>query len=119
VAFFVYAGQKPLSKVSAVILLADAVEAAARSLNEPTPGRIRGVVNKILEARVKDGQLDESPITFEDLAKIRDSFIPVLTALFHGRVHYPGVFAEEPRAARPADDRVQPREGARLKIDNS
>jgi putative nucleotidyltransferase with HDIG domain len=115
---FRYPGPKPRSKETAVLMLADAVEAAARSLNEPTPGRIRGVVNKILEARVKDGQLDESPITFEELAKIRDSFIPILTALFHARVHYPGVFAEEPRV-RPADDRGQPREGSRLKIDNS
>jgi hypothetical protein len=67
---------------------------------------------------VKDGQLDESPITFEDLAKVRDSFIPILTALFHARVHYPGVFAEEPRV-RPADNRGQAREGSRLKVDNS
>ena len=115
---FRYPGPKPRSKETAVLMLADAVEAAARSLNEPTPGRIRGVVNRILDARVKDGQLDESPITFEELAKIRDSFIPILTALFHARVHYPGVFAEEPRV-RPADDRGQPREGSRLKIDNS
>lgn len=116
---FRYPGPKPQSKETAVLMLADAVEAAARSLNEPTPGRIRGVVNRILEARVKDGQLDESPITFEDLARIRDSFIPILTALFHARVHYPGVFAEEPRIVRPADDRGQSREGSRLKIDNS
>ncbi len=116
---FRYPGPKPHSKETAVLMLADAVEAAARSLNEPTPGRIRGVVNRILEARVKDGQLDESPITFEDLAKVRDSFIPILTALFHARVHYPGVFAEEPRIVRPTDDRGQAREGSRLKIDNS
>lgn len=116
---FRYPGPKPQSRETAVLMLADAVEAAARSLNEPTPGRIRGVVNRILEARVKDGQLDESPITFEDLAKIRDSFIPILTALFHARVHYPGVFAEEPRIVRPADDGGQSRERSRLKIDNS
>ena len=115
---FRYPGPKPRSKETAVLMLADAVEAAARSLNEPTPGRIRGVVNRILDARVKDGQLDESPITFEELAKIRDSFIPILTALFHARVHYPGVFAEEPRV-RPADDRGHSREGSRLKVDSS
>jgi putative nucleotidyltransferase with HDIG domain len=115
---FRYPGPKPRSKETAVLMLADAVEAAARSLSEPTPGRIRGVVNRILDARVKDGQLDESPITFEELAKIRDSFIPILTALFHSRVHYPGVYAEEPRP-RPADERGAAREGARLKIDNS
>jgi hypothetical protein len=96
---FRYPGPKPRSKETAVLMLADAVEATARSLNEPTPSRIRGVVTRILDARVKDGQLDESPITFEDLAKVRESFIPILTALFHPRVRYPGSPAEEPRRA--------------------
>jgi membrane-associated HD superfamily phosphohydrolase len=96
-------------------MLADAVEAAARSLTEPTPSRIRGVVTRILDARVKDGQLDESPITFEDLAKIRESFIPILTALFHARVHYPG----SPANRRPQDVSVVHPEKSRLKIDHS
>ena len=74
---FRYPGPKPASKETAVLMLADAVEAAARSLTEPTPSRIRGVVTRILDARLEDGQLDESPITFEDLAKIRESFIPL------------------------------------------
>jgi membrane-associated HD superfamily phosphohydrolase len=99
-------------------MLADAVEAAARSLTEPTPSRIRGVVTRILDARVKDGQLDESPITFEDLAKIRESFIPILTALFHARVHYPGSPANEERR-RPQDVSVVHPEKSRLKIDHS
>ncbi|HXF58819.1 MAG TPA: HDIG domain-containing protein, partial [Candidatus Saccharimonadales bacterium] len=129
---FRYPGPKPRSKESAVLMLADAVEAAARSLTEPTPSRIRGVVTRILDARVEDGQLDESPITFEDLAKVRESFIPILTALFHARVHYPGApTAEEKRRAadeergRPArggrapDQRRQHGEKSRLKIDHS
>ena len=114
---FRYPGPKPRSKETGVLMLADAVEAAARSLSDPTPSRIRGVVSRILEARLKDGQLDECPITFEDLAKVREAFLPILMALFHARVHYPGVLAdEEPRSAdkhRPA------REGSRLKIDHS
>jgi cyclic-di-AMP phosphodiesterase PgpH len=101
---FRYPGPKPRSKETAVLMLADAVEAAARSLTEPTPSRIRGVVTRILDARVEDGQLDESPITFEDLAKIRESFIPILTALFHARVHYPGAPLSEDRR-RPVEDR--------------
>ncbi len=115
---FRYPGPKPRSKETAVLMLADAVEAAARSLTEPTPSRIRGVVTRILDARVEDGQLDESPITFEDLAKIRESFIPILTALFHARVHYPGAPASEERR-RPADDRRVYGEKSRLKIDHS
>jgi len=98
-------------------MLADAVEAAARSLSEPTPSRIRGVVTRILDARVEDGQLDESPITFEDLAKVRESFIPILTALFHARVDYPGTPASE-RGRRPDTRRVLG-DKSRLKIEHS
>jgi putative nucleotidyltransferase with HDIG domain len=114
---FRYPGPKPKSKETAVLMLADAVEAAARSLTEPTPSRIRGIVTRILDARVKDGQLDESPVTFEDLAKTRESFIPILTALFHARVDYPGAPASE-RPSRP-DQRRQHGEKSRLKIDHS
>jgi putative nucleotidyltransferase with HDIG domain len=113
---FRYPGPKPRSKETAVLMLADAVEAAARSLSEPTPSRIRGVVTRILDARVKDGQLDESPLTFEDLAKVRESFIPILTALFHARVDYPGALAERPGRA---DHRRVHGEKSRLKIDHS
>ncbi len=120
---FRYPGPKPSSKETAVLMLADAVEAAARSLAEPTPSRIRGVVTRILDARVEDGQLDESPITFEDLAKARESFIPILTALFHARVHYPGAsITEEKRRGpepRARDERRLAGEKSRLKIDNS
>jgi putative nucleotidyltransferase with HDIG domain len=115
---FRYPGPKPRSKETAVLMLADAVEAAARSLTEPTPSRIRGVVTRILDARVKDGQLDESPITFEDLAEIRESFIPILTALFHARVHYPGSPANEDRR-RSAHVGIVHGEKSRLKIDHS
>jgi len=128
---FRYPGPKPRSKETAVLMLADAVEAAARSLTEPTPSRIRGVVTRILDARVEDGQLDESPITFEDLAKIRESFIPILTALFHARVHYPGAPVSEDKRRLPDEDRGRARRGraaderrvhgekSRLKIDHS
>jgi hypothetical protein len=66
---------------------------------------------------VEDGQLDESPITFEDLAKVRESFIPILTALFHARVDYPGTPASE-RGRRPDTRRVLG-DKSRLKIDHS
>src|SRR5207249_183211 len=80
---------------------------------------------------VEERQLDESPITFEGLAKIRESFVPILTALFHARVHYPGApLAEEqrrrsaeeggrPRRGRAQDERRASGESSRLKIDHS
>ena len=114
---FRYPGPKPRSKETAVLMLADAVEAAARSLSDPTPSRIRGVVTRLVDARVEDGQLDECPITFEDLAKIRESFFPILTALFHARVDYPGSPASEP--SRRPDRSPRHVEKSRLKIDHS
>jgi hypothetical protein len=70
-------------------MLADGVEGASRALADPTPSRIRGLVTRIINERVQDGQLDECGLTLQELAKVRDAFIPVLTAIFHVRVPYP------------------------------
>jgi putative nucleotidyltransferase with HDIG domain len=84
-----YPGPKPRSKETAILMLADGVEGASRALAEPTPSRIRGLVQRIIEERVRDGQLDECNLTIAELARIRESFIPVLTAIFHVRAPYP------------------------------
>ena len=84
-----YPGPRPRSKETAILMLADGVEGASRALAEPTPSRIRGLVQRIIEERMRDGQLDEANITIQDLARIRESFIPVLTAIFHVRAPYP------------------------------
>jgi hypothetical protein len=70
-----------------------------------------------LDAPVDDGHLDDTPITFQDLARIRESFFPILTALFHARVDYPGSPASEP--SRRPDLRRGAGEKSRLKIDHS
>lgn len=98
-----YPGPKPRSKETAILMLADGVEAASRSLAEPTPSRIRSVVKRIIDARVNEGQLDECNLTIEELAKVRESFVRVLTGIFHGRVQYPqAVSLDEPAPPRPA-----------------
>jgi putative nucleotidyltransferase with HDIG domain len=84
-----YPGPRPRSKETAILMLADGVEGASRALAEPTPSRIRGLVQRIIEERVRDGQLDECNITIQELARIREAFIPVLTAIFHVRAPYP------------------------------
>ena len=84
-----YPGPKPSSKEAAIILLADSVEAASRSLSSPTPSRIHGIVKRIIENRATEGELDECGLTLAELAKIRGSFIPILTSIFHGRPSYP------------------------------
>ena len=86
---FCYPGPKPHSKENALIMLADSVEAASRSLSDPTTSRLRGLVNNIIDAKIADSQLDNCDLTFIDLAKIKESFIPVLTGMFHTRIEYP------------------------------
>ncbi len=99
---FSYPGPRPRSGETAILMLADGVEGASRALAEPTPSRIRGLVTRILEERVQHGQLDDCGLTLQDLARIREAFIPVLTAIFHVRAPYP----DDPRkkAARPDAD---------------
>ena len=71
-------------------MLADAVEAATQMLTDPTPARIRGVVQKIINAIFVDGQLDECDLTLRDLHIIANSFVRILTGFFHHRIEYPG-----------------------------
>ncbi|HTR98045.1 MAG TPA: HDIG domain-containing protein [Candidatus Acidoferrales bacterium] len=84
-----YPGPRPRSRETALLMLADGVEGASRALAEPTPSRIRGLVQRIIDERVRDGQLDDCGLTLQELAKIREAFIPVLTAIFHVRAPYP------------------------------
>ncbi len=84
-----YPGPKPQTKEAAVVLLADAVEATSRTMTDPTPGKIRNLVQRIVNNKFIDKQLDESDLTLHDLHKISESFVRVLTAAFHVRVEYP------------------------------
>jgi hypothetical protein len=103
---FSYPGPRPRSKETAILMLADGVEGASRALAEPTPSRIRGLVTRIIDERVQEGQLDQCGLTLQDLAKIREAFIPVLTAIFHVRAPYP----EDPRkrAREGSETRKEP-----------
>ncbi len=87
---FRYPGPKPQSKIAAIIMLADAVEAASRTLISPSLARVSGLVNRIVNDIYLDGQLDESDLTLKDLRRISDSFVRVLTGIFHHRIEYPG-----------------------------
>jgi putative nucleotidyltransferase with HDIG domain len=84
-----YPGPSPRSKETAIVMLADASEAASRSLAEPSPSRLRSLVKKIIESRANEGQLDQCQLTLRELALIRESFVKVLAAVFHGRIPYP------------------------------
>lgn len=87
---FRYPGPKPRSKEMGIILLADAVEAAARTLSETTPGRVQGMIEQVIKKVLEDGQLDECELTLKDLEKISAAFSWVITSAGHHRIDYPG-----------------------------
>jgi putative nucleotidyltransferase with HDIG domain len=84
-----YPGPKPTTRESAVLMLSDAVESASRTLTEPTPSRIAGLVHELAMKRLLDGQFDECGLTLEELGLIEQSLVKSLTAVYHGRVKYP------------------------------
>ncbi len=84
-----YPGPKPQTREAALIMLADAVEAASRTLSDPTPARTLGMVQKIINNIFIDGQLDECELTLKDMHLITKSFVRVLGGIFHHRVDYP------------------------------
>lgn len=84
-----YSGPLPQEKEVVLISLADACEAASRSLPKPTPNKIETLVWEIFRKRLKDGQLDNARLTIAELAKIRDSFVKTLTTMYHSRIAYP------------------------------
>ncbi len=84
-----YSGPKPATKESAIVLLADSVEAATRALKDPTPAKIEEVVHKVINNKFIDGQLDECDLTLRDLEKIAAVFIRILSVIYHSRISYP------------------------------
>ena len=86
---FRYPGPKPSSPESAIVFLADAIEAASRSMEKTTASHIESLVQEITNIRVKDGQFDACSLTFSDLSKLKRSFVFTLTNMLHGRVPYP------------------------------
>ena len=86
---FRYPGPKPQTKEAGLVMLADVVEAASRTLSDPTTARIQGMVQKIINKVFSDGQLDECELTLKDLHEIAKSFNKTLSGIFHHRVEYP------------------------------
>ncbi len=101
-----YPGPRPQSKEAAIVMLADSVEASSRTLVEPTPARIQAHVTKIVKGVYAEGQLDESDLTFRDLNKLIDSFVRIITGLFHQRIAYPEE-KQENHKKKPDDPRKE------------
>ena len=100
---FRYPGPKPQTKEAGIVMLADSVEAATRSLSDPTPARIKNLVQEIINRIFLDGQLEECELTLKDLQKIEESFSRTLTAFFHKRIDYPSQTPELPKKRTDED----------------
>ena len=92
---FRYPGPKPQTKETAIAMLADNVEAAARTLSNPNLQRISGLVDNLIEKRFQEGELDECDLTLRELNKIKGAFIRVLMGIHHLRIEYPKEGTEE------------------------
>lgn len=92
---FRYKGQKPQTKEAAIIMLADSVEAAVRSIKEPNKGKIEEMVRNVIKGKLEDGQLEECDLTLKDLNTIANIFCTVLLGIFHDRIEYPKLDLKE------------------------
>jgi hypothetical protein len=97
---FRYPGPKPQTKEAGLILIADAIEASARTLVEPTPSRIKGHIENIIRKVFTEGELDESELTLKDLNQLSDTFHRILTGIFHHRIEYP---KEQAKNSKPKE----------------
>jgi len=85
---FSYEGPLPQTKEAAIIMLADAVEAGARSLSQPV-GRVENLTRRIIKEKLNNGQMDECDLTLKELDQIGDTFVKIMAGIYHTRVEYP------------------------------
>jgi len=109
---FRYPGPKPRSKETAIVMLADGVEAGTRSLRRPTPSRIREMVRSVIEHKMEEGELDDCGLTMRDLAAIREAFIPILVGIHHQRVASGQKEHEDKKEKESLETRTQRRRGS-------
>ena len=101
---FRYDGSRPSTKESAIVMLADTIEAAVRSMPDPTPQAIQRFIERLVRGKIEDGQLSNSPLSLLDIDGICEAFSSVLSGVFHERIEYPTVHlnAEGKAVAAPA-----------------
>ena len=88
---FRYPGPRPQSREAAILMMADSVEAASRTLDEaPAPAQIEGMIDRVVDAIVADGQFDECDITTRDIRRVKNSLFKIITGSLHHRIEYPG-----------------------------
>ncbi|MBR9978802.1 MAG: HDIG domain-containing protein [Bacteroidetes bacterium] len=101
---FQYPGPKPYSKETGIVMLADTIEAATRTIDEPTIDKIRDLIDKIVTQRLADGELEHCDLTFRELSTVKKSFLNILTGIHHSRIKYPS--EEDAAAAKKLAERT-------------
>lgn len=86
---FSYGGPRPSTKESAIVMLADSCESAARALQDPTPERVRDLIDAIVDSKIAEGQLDDAPLTLREIALVKEQFMTMLAGIAHRRIEYP------------------------------
>ncbi|MEX0935385.1 MAG: HDIG domain-containing metalloprotein, partial [Gemmatimonadota bacterium] len=103
-AAFRYPGPRPQTRETAIVMLADSVESATRTLQDPTPDRIKGLIDSIVDGKIRQHQLDEAPLTLRDLGVIKTQFQKVLGGSHHHRIDYPATRHLTEAGGPPAPD---------------
>jgi cyclic-di-AMP phosphodiesterase PgpH len=98
-----YPGPKPQTKETGILMLADAIEASARALDDPSPQKLEAMIDELIRKRFGEGELDECPLTLKDLTKIKAAFLGVLVGIHHSRIKYPDDVEKEQAAVRQRD----------------
>lgn len=108
-----YPGPKPQTRETGILMLADAIEATARTLDDPSPQKLEVAIDELIRKRFEEGELDECPLTMKDLTKIKEAFLGVLIGIYHSRVKYPE--AEKKKTEKQVQHKVVPEPAAATK----
>jgi hypothetical protein len=118
-----YPGPKPQTKETGILMLADAIEATARTLEDPSPQKLEVAIDELIRKRFEEGELDECPLTLKDLTKIKEAFLGVLIGIYHTRVKYPEAevtkSGKQSRRVRPAPETADEHSSETLKQINN
>ena len=109
---FRYAGPKPDTKEAAIVMLADTIEAAVRSMKAPTPKAIDQFIERLVRGKLEDGQLSDSPLSLRDIDEICEAFSDILKGVYHERIEYPNVRHYAGKAVTDIDRREAQNSGA-------
>jgi cyclic-di-AMP phosphodiesterase PgpH len=101
---FRYGGPRPSSRETAIVMLADTIEAATRAIEEPTIDKIRELIDRIVSKRLAEGELNDCDLTFRELTVVKNSFLNILTGIHHSRIKYPS--EEDAKAAKKIAERT-------------